>query len=286
MSKHTLTILALPDLHGIIPQKVLQDAPQFDIIIMPGDICDDNMQKSGKGVKKVMKKSLDRGKEILQELSNLNKPIYLVPGNWEPTKYSDGIKRENTNFFEEMIQEFPLVHNCEYRTVHINETKTSKVSIIGAGSTSAPEIISKTQLQTRLEYENEEEEIKELRERYLYQKQKFEIVSQEFEKLNQNDFKIFLSHNSPYNTPLDVIKNPFNPLHNQHYGSVLARTIIEKYQPQLVISGHIHEGVGICKINNTICLNTGFGDGIYHLITIDIAQNKVLKIKKYGKNAL
>ncbi|MCH8519953.1 MAG: metallophosphoesterase [Nanoarchaeota archaeon] len=288
MSSKILTILALPDLHGKKPSLVLKHKPEFDIIITPGDICLDNLRGNTnniKNIKQATKESIKKGEEILQKLSEFNKPIYLVPGNWEPTEYTDGIKREDSNLFEKMISKFPLIYNCEYQRIDVKDTN---ISIIGAGSTSAPEILSRTDLLARLKYEEDEEEIEELQQRYLYQTRKFELVDETFEELYKKkyskNFTILLSHNSPYNTPLDIIKNPFSPLHNQHYGSVLSRLIIEKYQPELVISGHIHEGVGICKIKNSICLNTGFGSSIYHIIKIDLEKNKVLSIKKFGKN--
>ena len=286
MSNNIVTILALPDLHGKIPILLLENKPEFDIIISPGDVCLDNLR--GEEIinfKKAQEKSLKVGKEILEQLSRFNKPIYLVPGNWEPTKFCDGIKRENKDKFKEMIKKLPLVHDCEYKSIEI---KNYPITIIGAGSTSAPEIISQVELNSRLKQEKDSEEIEELQERYSYQKKKLEIVDELFEKISKgkNNLNIFLTHNSPYNTPLDIIKNPFNPLHNQHYGSILGRTIIEKHQPELVISGHIHEGVGICRIKNSICLNAGYGDNIYHLISIDISKKKVLTIKKVRKNGV
>lgn len=286
MSNNVITILALPDLHGKTPKLLFEHKPDFDMIITPGDICLDNLRgEEITNFKKNQNKSLRVGEDILEQLSTFNKPIYLVPGNWEPTKFCDGIQREDRDKFKHMIEKFPLVHNCEYKSVKVENLP---ITIIGAGSTSAPEIISKFELQTRLKFEEDEEEIQELKSRYLYQKQKFELVNELFieENNNLNNIKVFISHNSPYNTPLDIIKNPFNPLHNQHYGSNLARAIIEKHEPQLVISGHIHEGVGICKIKNSTCLNAGYGDNIYHLIKIDVSKQKILSIKKYGGNGV
>lgn len=291
MLKNIIKILALPDLHGKEPSLLLKNNPEFDIIITPGDICLDNLRISEeetinkKKYKGLRKKSIQKGEEILELLSSFNKPIYLVPGNWDPTQYRDGIKQEDSNIFDTIVAKYPLVHNCEYKKVDVKDTS---ISIIGAGSTSAPEILSRTELLTRLKYEEDEDEIEELQQRYFYQKRRFELVDEAFEELykkkDSENFTILLSHNSPYNTPLDIIKNPFSPLHNQHYGSVLSRVIIERYQPKLVISGHIHEGVGICKIKDTICLNTGFGSDIYHIITINLEENKVLSIKKFGIN--
>lgn len=38
-----------------------------------------------------------------------------------------------------------------------------------------------------------------------------------------------------------------------------AREMIEKYQPLICESGHIHEHFGKDKIGKTVCINSGFG---------------------------
>lgn len=284
MSKKLVKILALPDLHGRKPILLFEQKPEFDIIITPGDICSDNLRNisSIKSLKEAKKESIEKGEEILKFLSSFNKPIYLVPGNWDPTQFTDGVQREIKNEWKKLISKFDLVHDCEYEAITL---ENFNIAIIGTGSTSAPELLSKTELNLRIKYEEDGEEIEELKQRYAFQKRKFEIIDELMQKYEDN-FRILISHNSPYNTPLDIIQNPFNPLHNQHYGSTLTRFIIEKNQPELVISGHIHEGVGICKINNTVCLNTGFGDSIYHIITIDTESKRVVSIKKFGRNSV
>ncbi len=62
---------------------------------------------------------------------------------------------------------------------------------------------------------------------------------------------IFISHSPPFNTQLDRLHS------GKHVGSTAIRTAIEKYQPDLCITGHIHEAKGQDKIGNTPILNPG-----------------------------
>lgn len=62
---------------------------------------------------------------------------------------------------------------------------------------------------------------------------------------------ILVSHVPPYNTRVDRIHN------GRHVGSTAVRTIIERYQPDLCITGHIHEGKGRDSIQKTEIFNPG-----------------------------
>lgn len=62
---------------------------------------------------------------------------------------------------------------------------------------------------------------------------------------------ILVSHVPPHNTKVDRIHN------GSHVGSTAVRTIIERYQPDLCITGHIHEGKGRDRILKTEIFNPG-----------------------------
>jgi len=94
---------------------------------------------------------------------------------------------------------------------------------------------------------------------------------------------IFMPHNVPFNTKLDMITNKDSPKYGYHYGSVIAREIIEKYQPLLCIGGHMHEHFGKCRIGKTICINAGFGSKVNTLIDLDEAKGKIRSIKFHPK---
>jgi Icc-related predicted phosphoesterase len=68
---------------------------------------------------------------------------------------------------------------------------------------------------------------------------------------------VFLSHNVPQGTSLDLIDDEDNPVHGRHYGSVIVKELIEEFSPEYNIAGHMHEGEGKEIVENTECLNTG-----------------------------
>jgi Icc-related predicted phosphoesterase len=63
--------------------------------------------------------------------------------------------------------------------------------------------------------------------------------------------QIFISHAPPFNTRLDKLYN------GKHVGSIAIRSAIEQYQPDLCISGHIHEAKGQDMIDATPVFNHG-----------------------------
>lgn len=70
---------------------------------------------------------------------------------------------------------------------------------------------------------------------------------------------IFLTHNVPYNTRLDKITSKDAPkaARGKHYGSFLERQMINRFKPDLVICGHMHENFGKQKLGKTLVVNVG-----------------------------
>lgn len=74
---------------------------------------------------------------------------------------------------------------------------------------------------------------------------------------------IIVTHNPPHKTALDKVA----PL--VHVGSPLIRAFIERYQPLLAVSGHIHESFAIDTIGKTLLVNPGsLAEGRYALAEI------------------
>ena len=95
---------------------------------------------------------------------------------------------------------------------------------------------------------------------------------------------IFMSHNVPYNTSLDMITNKESPRYGYHYGSVLARDMIEQYQPLVCIGGHMHEHFNKEMLGKTTVINAGFGSQVNTLLILENGRIKSLKFhpKTYG----
>lgn len=72
-----------------------------------------------------------------------------------------------------------------------------------------------------------------------------------YETIQDLPRKILVAHCPPYQTAVDRLYN------GSHVGSISVRHFIETYQPDICISGHIHEAPGEDRIGRTLLLNPG-----------------------------
>lgn len=78
------------------------------------------------------------------------------------------------------------------------------------------------------------------------------------EEANEFDQVILMIHNPPLGEIVDRLQS------GVHVGSPGVRNLIERYQPDIVITGHIHEAMGQEFIGQSLVLNPGsFMDGGY-----------------------
>ncbi len=104
-----------------------------------------------------------------------------------------------------------------------------------------------------------------------------EFIQKAYEEIKHVTLKILVSHVPPYNTNVDIVGG------GHHVGSVSVREFIEEYQPQLCLTGHIHEAVGKDRIGDTLILNPGMlKDGGYvELIVEEGRLEATLKSVEY-----
>ena len=271
-----MKLLIIGDLHGNKPKIHYKD---FDAIIAPGDFCSDALRRyyfeairekmknpesdlkwyeiSGrKKAEQMLDKSWKDGRKILEFLNSLGKSVYLVPGNWDQYGERDSkFKREKENRYSHLIKGLDNL-----RDVHFRKRTLDGIDFIGYGVVSGPEIPQYKEDKDRLK----KDELKEMREDYEAKKKRLSKIFQQ-----ARNPTIFMPHNVPFKTKLDMITNRDSPKYGYHYGSVIAREIIEKYQPLLCIGGHMHEHFGKCRIGKTVCINAGFGSKVNTLIDLD-----------------
>lgn len=85
-----------------------------------------------------------------------------------------------------------------------------------------------------------------------------------YREVSDSPVKILICHTPPVNTKVDMIKS------GAHVGSKAVREFIEKYQPDLCITGHIHEASGEDIIGKTKVINPGpFFEGGYVVINVE-----------------
>lgn len=283
-----MKLLIVGDLHGNIPTIYYK---QFDAIIAPGDFCSDEPRKYmfealnirmrnpkskirwydlvGKvKTKEMIEKSIKDGRIILEKLNSLNVPVYVVPGNWdwtiekEETKW-DYLKQDH---YQELIKGLENIIDVNHKKIDLGEYQ-----IIGHGISSGPE------------YPQYEEDMNGLsKKELLFKKAEYERMYKEVDNLFMMSSKptIFLSHNVPFNTSIDEIINKKSPRNGYHYGSLIAREIIENYQPLICIGGHMHEHFGECKIKKTVCVNAGYGSNVNTFLELENNEIKKLEFHK------
>jgi len=290
-----MKFLVVGDLHGNRPNIYFED---FDAIIAPGDFCpwSDELRKiynlsyreflkdpynyrewwdiAGKRkAREIIIESLQEGREVLEFLESLEKPVYIVPGNcdWTGDKDSDWnyIKQ---NFFENyLIKGLDNVINCDGKIVNLEEYQ-----IIGYGRCSGPELFKYRGYDKIFD----KKDIKRNEKYYLKLLEKYDKLFQK--AINRGKPIIFLSHNVPFNTPLDKITSKDSPRYGYHYGSIIVREMVEKYQPLVCIGGHMHEHFGKCKIRKTTCINAGYGSYVNTLV--ELLDNKIKRINFIKKS--
>ena len=100
-----------------------------------------------------------------------------------------------------------------------------------------------------------------------------EELFKKFRKENKQRRVIFLTHNVPYNTKLDLIKHGIQK--GKHFGNKMFRRIIDKHQPILHVGGHIHESCGTQKLGKTFCINSGaVHEGKGAIVELEIVKGK------------
>ncbi|MBM3232304.1 hypothetical protein FJZ21_02915 [Candidatus Pacearchaeota archaeon] len=277
--------LIIGDLHGNKPKIYEKD---FDAIISPGDFCSDNLRKymfkalkitldtneevcwydimSKSKAKKEIIKSLKDGKRILEFLNSFNKPVFALPGNWDWTGNEDW-KYLSKNYWKSyLIKGLKNIRNC-----HKNIFKFQDLTILGYGITSGPEYPVKERSKSM-----NKSEIKESKANY--QKEYFKPMNKIFKKAKKHKNPIiFLTHNVPYKTKLDKILDKKSPRVGQHFGSYLARDLIQKHKPLVSIGGHMHEHFGKDKIGKTTIINAGFGSNVNTIL--EIKEGKITNLK-------
>jgi Icc-related predicted phosphoesterase len=280
--------LIISDLHG---QKPKIHYRGFEAIIAPGDFCDTGRMTEymfkvlekrkenpsykgnwydipGKNKSKIIvEKAVESGKNILKYLGSFGVSVFVIPGNHDfaPSRLPwDFLHQDRYN---EMIEGIENIVDVNMKIVDAGENQ-----IIGYGNNARPEYPKyKHDLAVLSESE--------LKKKRIENKKTFDKLSHLFDKATKG--VIFDAHNVPFDTKLDVIVNKKSPNNGLHFGSLIARKIIDKYQPPICVSGHMHEHFGKDNVGKTVCIDTGYGPNFN--ILLDMQNNEVKKLSFHGK---
>ncbi|MEM4181797.1 MAG: metallophosphoesterase [Candidatus Pacearchaeota archaeon] len=273
-------IFVLGDFHGELTKKIIKkiQAEKPEFILSFGDFCgsegaakfyfnyiygkdeEEIPEKILKKYEKIEKNSFERGKEVIEKLKSLGIKIYAIHGNWDPCPYPYDIvgKRKDKNF------SFKKLNDGNFRLVDFSLINEKSFILVGGGSSTSPGILTKDVLKKSLkEAKTNKEKIlvffNFVKAKIEYRRREVALIKlfRKAKKIQKRAKKpiIFLTHNCPYKTKLDLIKK--GPAKGKHYGSFLEKEIIKRFQPDFVFSGHIHESHGETKIGKSKVFNVG-----------------------------
>jgi Icc-related predicted phosphoesterase len=104
----------------------------------------------------------------------------------------------------------------------------------------------------------------------------FEELDKIMVQIKDQDIKILVTHAPPLNTNADKLPG------GGHVGSKSIRKIIEQYQPNINICGHIHEAQSVDKIDETVIINPGQvvtgGACLIHIDDDNQIYSKIIKL--------
>ena len=268
------------DFHGKFDRKKIEKIikkSKAEFFVSLGDYCPFSYRKLwfeycyGKDVElwevigkketaRLVTKDVRAGESVLRELNRLSIPVYTVVGNLDYARLKEAVNESKfskskswnwyeQDFFSPMVKKYKNIQRFDYSFIDLGEF----VLIGGYGGTFPGHVMSKN---------------------YKKSREKMDLLF----KSNKGKKVIFVSHNVPNNTKVDLItdKDAHKTVKGKHYGSKLIRRLIEKYQPLMHFGGHIHEGTGTDKLGKTLLVNPGsFTHGEYAIVDIEKGKIKV-----------
>jgi len=142
-------------------------------------------------------------------------------------QYNPNVYAQAGNFDRKEVEDYLIEQEI---SLHGHAFIREDIGIFGVGGSNI------TPLNTPNEYEENEIE---------------SLILQGYQKIKDIPFKLFVPHAPPFNTNVDML------ISGQHVGSTAVREFIEKYQPDVCVTGHIHEAKGEDYIGRTVIINPG-----------------------------
>lgn len=246
-----MKIFACGDFHGTVPEKFRKIARSCDYVLCIGDLANRDKERAvyfkhwkelhdghdlfefvdKKKFRKMLIDTVKSSVPVIRKLDSWGVPIIIIHGNGDFTK--DKLK----GYFKglEMPKNIPRFEQIVKKTRNINYFPSSVVDFandyqiitLGCTNADAPD--------------------------------EFDVVmlKQLFKQKMKNKKVIFLTHEPPYGTKLDL--TTYGPAKGHHIGSKPIMWAVKKYKPALNISGHVHETQGVSRIGKTLCVNVGYG---------------------------
>lgn len=176
---------------------------------------------------------LDFVPEFINKIAASGVDVISIPGNCDPTGICNAI------------------NDSESVCIHNNLVAYNDIILFGFGGSNP------TPFNTPGEFQDPD----------LYDALK-ELFA-EFDFVYKDDakcLKILLTHAPPFDTEVDKIPD------GNHVGSISLRKVIEEFQPDINLCGHVHEAIGKDQIGETVILNPGTLEE-NHAVLIEVDDN-------------
>lgn len=268
--------LVVGDFHGKLSKKlenkIKKENP--DIILSPGDFCgNERLAKLffkyyysnetpapnwvDNEMEKLDKKALVDGLKSFRKLKSLNKETYSIFGNWDPTLFGHDIGARVRKEDKKDFTKFKKILTNKFKLIEFKLVEFENFVLVGGVSSSAPIKIDKKTLERIRKNASSKKKIEKAIKRrvnaYNFRQKKYGSLFKKAKSLQKPI--IFLTHNAPYKTKLDKVKT--GPAKGENLGSYQERLLINRFQPDLVVTGHMHENFGKDKIKNSTIINSG-----------------------------
>lgn len=300
-----MKILVIGDFHGKFTNKQFNKLKKenHDLIFSVGDFCGSKKwgklffkhfyaknKKEIEQLPKVIKDELenyknqatDAGIRVLKKLKKFKKPFFAVHGNWDPSKYGTDIGNLKEDLPKKSeLKKFHKVEEEYFRFVDFKVKDFGEFVLVGGAAGNWTARIDKKSIDKFLKKRKEDDpkerkrKINSIKKDYILKQRKYIANFKKAKKFKKPI--IFLTHNSPYNTKLDVIrdKKAHKLAKGKHYGSYLERLMINRFKPDLVLCGHLHENFGKQKLGKTLVVNSGaIFQGEYVVVEFNEKTNK------------
>ena len=266
-----MKIIIIGDLHGEFPLEVKEAIKKEkpDLILSTGDFANfDNYRKAVfskisktksfdnkiNASKKMINKIIKSMEKPIKELDSFNVPVYTIWGNLDYTNYEVNKHKIKTNSLNRLAKKSKNIKVVREKVLDFPDLQILMLSGYRKNRHKFPKKKTKKIEKFNNSWKNRLKKI--------------------FSKINPKKTTLFLCHDVPKDTKLDLINNPDNPLSGKHVGDEIIREFIEKYQPNLGICGHMHETQGVDKIGKTLVINAGYGRAGQFLV-LEIKGDKI-----------
>jgi Icc-related predicted phosphoesterase len=294
-------IIAVGDFHGKLSTKlynaIKKEKP--DIILTPGDFCGNERlgklffkyeyntdEKTPRKIKKEIKalqgKSVADGLRLIQKLKQFKVPIYGVLGNWDPKNYPFDIGAIAKISKNQDFKKIKYLQTRKFKLIDFKILELEDFILVGGASSTHPGKIDKKTIEKIKENSEESKRRlnKEIKRRIKEYKRRETIYLKNFTKARELSKKtkkpiIFLTHNAPYGTKLSKLRAKSAPkeVRGKDMGSYLERKMINRFKPDIVVCGHMHENFGKQKLGKKLVINSGTAMED-HYVKFDVGRQK------------